>query len=597
MRLIAALRLLYRDERGFTMLTVITVMFCVTLLSIAALSAAQNDLEPGAHDSSRKIAYAAAESGVQNYLYHLSQDLDYWAKCTTGAAPQAVNDPWNGASPAGDPRRWMAIPASSARYTIELLPGNGAPACSTATPAATMIDGDTGTFKIRSTGQDRPGGVKRSIIATFRRKSLLDYLYLTDKETRPPDLYAMQINSRTSRDDTVQPDGSRRDLVGWAAANCATRYWGNDPALGNRAGQQFRGEYLHPTDGTYHHFTAHCQELGFNSTEVVDGPLHTNDELFNVCPTPKLGDSIDDVIETSSLGQLPVTPADPKGGFRNVCSDAETKVNFSTTTSPSPSYGTSRPRSPALLLPATNAALLSDTDAAYRFKGRTKITLAGTTMRVTGRRMAPLNDDLVDFSMEIPADGVVYVANNGSCPPYTPVDSGAAPSTCGNLELQGDYARNVTLTAENDIVVMDDVKRSVAGSTFLLGLIATNYVRVYHPVTGCSPSSPVTCNNVTGCTNGAGTHHDVSIDGAILSLARSFIVDNWFCGSMQGELRVLGAIAQKFHGPIVGEMRASGYDKVFTYDNQLRYRSPPHFLDPVDAQWRVQTFSEQVPAR
>ncbi|HEV7808266.1 MAG TPA: hypothetical protein VGO80_20835 [Solirubrobacteraceae bacterium] len=593
MHLIAALRSLHRDERGFTMLTVITVMFCVTLLSIAALSAAQNDLEPGAHDRSRKIAYAAAEAGVQNYLYHLSQDVDYWTKCTTGAPPHAVSDPWNGTSPASDPRTWMAIPGSSARYTIELLPVNGSPACSTAAPAATMIEGDTGTFKIRSTGQERVGGVKRSIVATFRRKSLLDYLYFTDKETRPPDLYAMQLLSRTSRED----GNPTRDLVGWAAAECAARYWGDDPARGNRAGQEFKGDYLHPTDGTYHHFTLRCQEPGFNSTEVVDGPLHTNDELFNVCPTPKLGDSMDDAIETSSLGQLPATPADPKGGFRNTCSAADTKVNFSTTASPSPSYGTSKPRSPALQLPATNAALLSDTDVAYRFKGNTKITMTGTSMLVTGRRLAAGSPELVNISMAIPVDGVVYVANNGSCPSYTPVDSGAAPITCGNLELQGLYARNVTFTAENDIVVRGDVKRTSPGSTFLLGLIATNYVRVYHPVTGCSPASPVTCNNITGCTDGAGTNRDVSIEAAILSLTRSFIVDNWFCGSMQGELRVFGAIAQKFHGPVVGETRTSGYDKVFTYDNQLKYRSPPHFLDPVDAQWRVQTFSEQVPAR
>ena len=82
-----------------------------------------------------------------------------------------------------------------------------------------------------------------------------------------------------------------------------------------------------------------------------------------------------------------------------------------------------------------------------------------------------------------PADGVVYVANNGSCPDYTAVDSAAAPATCGNLELEGNYATNVTFTAENDIVVKDNVTRTSSGSPFLLGLIATNYVRVDHPVT------------------------------------------------------------------------------------------------------------------
>jgi type II secretory pathway pseudopilin PulG len=116
------------DERGFTMVTVIAVMLCVTLLSIAALAAAQGDLQPGSHDRSRKVAYAAAEAGVQNYLFRLSQNADYWSKCTTGALPNAVNDPWNGVSPAADPRMWLAIPRSKARYAIELLPANGATA-------------------------------------------------------------------------------------------------------------------------------------------------------------------------------------------------------------------------------------------------------------------------------------------------------------------------------------------------------------------------------------------------------------------------------------------------------------------------------------
>src|SRR3978361_630335 len=126
-------------------------------------------------------------------------------------------------------------------------------------------------------------------------------------------------------------------------------------------------------------------------------------------------------------------------------------------------------------------------------------------------------------------------------------------------------------------------------------MIATNYVRVDHPVTGCSPASPVTCNFRTGCTNAAGTPTNVAVDAAILSLTRSFIVDNWFCGAALGTLRVNGAIAQMFRGPVsrdsVGGEGAgtSGYVKDYTYDSRLKYRSPPHFLDPVQAQWRVQT--------
>jgi hypothetical protein len=221
--------------------------------------------------------------------------------------------------------------------------------------------------------------------------------------------------------------------------------------------------------------------------------------------------------------------------------------------------------------------------------------MSGTSMHVSHRQAD--GTYTAGSDMAIPADGVVYVDNDGACPTYDAAASAAAPATCGNLELQGDYAANVTFTAKNDIVVTGDLVRSSGGPQFMLGLLAQNFVRVGHPVSGCDPAG--TCNWRTGCTNAAGTHQDLTIEAAILSLSQSFMVDNWFCGQQLGELRILGAIAQKFRGPVNRDNGAStsGYGKAYTYDSRLKYRSPPHFLDPVQAQWRVQIASEQVPAR
>ena len=130
---------LRRDERGFTMVTVIIAMLAVMLLSVAALSAAQNDLPAGKHDTDRKIAYAAAEAGVQNYLYHLVKDPTYWSKCATVGT--AVNNRWDGTST----RKWASVPGSRTRYTIELLPANDSATCLTSSPDATMIDNSAGT--------------------------------------------------------------------------------------------------------------------------------------------------------------------------------------------------------------------------------------------------------------------------------------------------------------------------------------------------------------------------------------------------------------------------------------------------------------------
>ena len=89
------------------------------------------------------------------------------------------------------------------------------------------------------------------------------------------------------------------------------------------------------------------------------------------------------------------------------------------------------------------------------------------------------------------------------------------------------------------------------------------------------------------------------IEAAILALKDSFVVDNYQCGSALGTLTVFGAIAQKFRGPVgtfSGTDLNSGYAKDYNYNDALRYRSPPYFLDPMQAAWRVIRANEQVPA-
>jgi hypothetical protein len=100
-------------------------------------------------------------------------------------------------------------------------------------------------------------------------------------------------------------------------------------------------------------------------------------------------------------------------------------------------------------------------------------------------------------------------------------------------------------------------------------------------------------NNVT--TGALRTMPAVRIDAAILSLQHSFIVDNYHRGAKLGKLTVNGAIAQQFRGP-VGTSAPSGYEKDYNYDDRLRHRSPPYFLDPVKASWNLVRTNEQVPA-
>ena len=94
---------------------------------------------------------------------------------------------------------------------------------------------------------------------------------------------------------------------------------------------------------------------------------------------------------------------------------------------------------------------------------------------------------------------------------------------------------------------------------------------------------------------------NITIEAAILALER-------LVHRRQLEVRrrarascsVEGAIAQRFRGPVgtfsgIGT-RVSGYAKDYKYDDRLRYRSPPYFLEPVKASWKIVRNNEQVPA-
>ena len=120
----------------------------------------------------------------------------------------------------------------------------------------------------------------------------------------------------------------------------------------------------------------------------------------------------------------------------------------------------------------------------------------------------------------------------------------------------------------------------------MLGLIANRFVRVKHDVSGA-------------CGDNVNARNNYRIEAAMLALKDSFVVDNYQCGAPLGTLTVFGAIAQKFRGPVgtfSGTNLNSGYAKDYNYNDALRYRSPPYFLDPMQAAWRVIRANEQVPA-
>lgn len=530
------------DEAGFTMVAVMGSMVAIMGFSAVAVAVATNDLEGNAYNKESKQALAAAEAGIADYLYHLNQDNAYWAKCTSVDSPHAVNQ-------LGSQAKRRTVPGTNADYAIELLPANGATTCSEANAAGSMIDVATGSFRIRSTGRVPTGNgsfTDRQIVATFKRRGFLDYLYFTDYETSDPAWYELQTGGLPTR----TPDGASapyKDLVTWASENCQT-YWKD-----GRGSKLYDGERLSGT--TWSDFNRNCSNIQFAPGDKINGPLHTNDDLL-VCGSPTFGRTSQDKIEAS--GRTPGTP-----GWRPSC--ANTAPNF---------VGTFNPSALTLTLPPSNTKVEQIVDPAYKFTGTTQITLNGANMTITNTTMG-----LNGVSRPLPPNGVIYVKDGTCGEGYKPLSPYTAPAGCGDVLLQGSYSKDLTIAAEKDIVLRDDVTRS---SDAVLGLIANNFVRVYHPVN-------------SSCQNDGGPG-SIRIDAAILALQHSFTVDNYFCGAPLGTLTVNGVIAQKFRGPVGtgGTSVATGYVKDYNYDDRLSLRQPPHFLDPVQSAWRIQRQSEQT---
>jgi hypothetical protein len=158
----------------------------------------------------------------------------------------------------------------------------------------------------------------------------------------------------------------------------------------------------------------------------------------------------------------------------------------------------------------------------------------------------------------------------------------AAPSRCcellkvgvGRVDhfhdvfLSGILKGRLTIAAENNIVIVANTTYATTGaaSTDMLGLVAQQFVQVYHPVNSSG-------NNLTDSRTGLFTNPQ--IHAAMLALVHSFIVQNYDEGAQLGTITINGVIAQKWRGP-VGTEGLTGYLKGYGYDSRLQYASPPY---------------------
>ncbi len=150
------------------------------------------------------------------------------------------------------------------------------------------------------------------------------------------------------------------------------------------------------------------------------------------------------------------------------------------------------------------------------------------------------------MTKSLPPSGVVYV-NSTSCnvgysrqQTYTSANFMNNPG-CGNVWVSGTYNSDLTIGADNDIIVIDDLKSSSTS-------IGARRPRREQLRARLPPGHQLERNG-TDCDNNGGPG-GIQIDAAILALNHSFITDNWYCGNPLGTLTINGALAQKFRGTV-----------------------------------------------
>ncbi len=541
-------------EDGFTMVVALGALVMITVMSVVAFTAVTGSIQLTSTNSSENQAYQAAQAGIQTYLFDLDENNEYWTQC--------VPTPADGINLGGSTANTRTVPGAPVEsYAIELMPAPGYTQCSTTNPVNSMIQATgngAGSLRIRVTGY--AGKAHRTIVASLREASFLDYVWFTNYETSDPIVQVANAYS-TSGDKTLQPGGTNyAAAIAGATAQCGK--WRYPPY--NRYSANFYGSYA-------------CDSINFISADSIKGPFHTNDQA-QLCGTPTFGRTSADNIE---FGYSP--------GWVQTCTGNPTMNG--TTVAPA---GILQP-------PPSNASLQSL--ATLSFTGTTCITLNASSITVAQPNTSYpscFSAGIPTSSYSYPSNGVLYVANatTPACsltydfenPSYT------GNTGCGTAYVSGTAGSPITIAAENDVVIDNNILTS--GSNTLVGLIANNFVRVYHPI-GNQPLGTNTSTCTSTSTNAPGSMTNVTIDAMLLSLRHSVIVDQYNCGGKLGTLTINGGLAQDFRGAVgtgSGGSVGTGYAKNYNYDDRLRYEEPPHFIDPVQGSWRVQREDECSPA-
>ncbi len=373
---------------------------------------------------------------------------------------------------------------------------------------------------------------------------------------------------------------------------------------------------------------------------VFNGPVFSDDPMF-VCSFGVAG-SVNIGPASPWLG---VTTAAPNAFYSNGSCGGSPTVNYNV----SKTLLNQPQSTPPDAVSATNKLASVATENGCLYSGPTSIVFDGTNASGVGQYIVdspetPLvtvggviedkNNDLLKNTnpcvpqtagqpVQLPNNGVILVQTASSC--SNPLDAattivGSYFGSTGTPKCEGNaivgnkvydavtpgndvgLSGSLTVAAANDVIIDNSITYNNCGATppgnfgasscqigatanDILGLIATSFVELNHPVNGN--------NNAAICGTGGGLSCDLSnprLDAVVLALQHDFAVNNFTQGVPLGTIANNGSMDQYF-ADIEGQGSASGltsgYLNNYNWDQRLSILSPPYYLSPGTNAWSV----------
>jgi hypothetical protein len=574
-------------DNGSALIMVLIGMVVLSMFATVALTYSTQTLKVTRHTQDFITSLAAAQAGVDEYLARLNKDDSYWQKNPAAVPVSTAPDCWDPIAKTGNIALVRPLPAGNpnpcgwgANTPIGWAPLAGSIAFYHYDVDATSTPVD-GTIDLTVTG--KANKTSRTIEVTLRRGGFGEFLYFTDYETTDPSNEAKYgYNNQT------------------AISNCAHHFWDPDsPPSKPRV-------------------TSYCDDIVFTTGDALKGPTHSNDAI-KMSGSPRFEGNVstswpncrpgnDGVAQdATSCYRGPASPTFVGGSI--IFKDLIAVPVSITSLRQYVDYNV--PNAGCLYTGPTRIKILAPSPGTLvsRMQVWSPNSTAPTTNAAKCGGAAALGDKNNGATLPIPNDNIILIQNvpatqtlplTGSCaagaigdslPQDLDANRRLLEADCrgGNVYIQGQLTGKLTVSAENNIIITGDLTyHGGRQGGDVLGLIATNSVKVYHPVE-CNNYNNGKCGSIGG--NMPGTLLSVNIDAAILTLQHSFTVQYYNEGAKQDKIHLFGSIAQKYRGP-VGIVGTNGYLKDYVYDTRLRYAPPPYFLDPISSAWGLKSFGE-----